>query len=71
MVGGKYEQAQAMLGDSCAFYIPLGEFFMFLPVLFIAAPDRFGVTPHRRRREVHRLDRQRLCPGWPHVEFRR
>lgn len=33
----KYERANAMLGDFCALYIPLGEFFMFLPVLPIAA----------------------------------
>jgi hypothetical protein len=33
----KYESAHAMIGDFCALYIPLGEFFMFLPVLFIAA----------------------------------
>ena len=34
----KYDHAHAMLGDFCALYIPLGEFFMFLPVLLIAAP---------------------------------
>ena len=33
----KYERANAMLGDFCALYIPLGEFFMFLPALFIMA----------------------------------
>jgi hypothetical protein len=33
----KYEKANAMIGDFCALYIPLGEFFMFLPVLWISA----------------------------------
>jgi hypothetical protein len=33
----KYERAQAMIGDFCALYIPLGEVFMFLPILPIAA----------------------------------
>jgi len=33
----KYERANAMIGDFCALYIPLGEFFMFLAVLPIAA----------------------------------
>jgi len=33
----KYEPANAMIGDFCALYIPLGEFFMFLAVLPIAA----------------------------------
>ena len=33
----KYEQANAMIGETCALYIPLGEFFMFLFVLPIAA----------------------------------
>jgi hypothetical protein len=33
----KYERANAMIGDHCALYIPLGEFFMFLPVLPIVA----------------------------------
>lgn len=33
----RYEKANVMLGDFCALYIPLGEFFMFLPVLCIAA----------------------------------
>jgi hypothetical protein len=33
----KYEPAHVMLGDFCAVYIPLGEFFMFLPVLPIMA----------------------------------
>ena len=32
----RYERANAMLGNYCALYIPLGEFFMFLPVLPIA-----------------------------------
>lgn len=41
----RYEPAHAMIGDYCALYIPLGEFFMFLFVLPIAArvlsrPDR-------------------------------
>ncbi len=33
----RYERANAMIGDFCALYIPLGEFFMFLPALFIMA----------------------------------
>jgi len=33
----KYEPAHAMIGDFCALYIPLGEFFMFLAVLPVAA----------------------------------
>ena len=33
----KYEKANVMIGDFCALYIPLGEFFMFLPVLPITA----------------------------------
>ena len=33
----KYERAHAMIGDYCALYIPLGEVFMFLPFLPIAA----------------------------------
>lgn len=33
----KYERANVMIGDFCALYIPLGEFFMFLFVLPIAA----------------------------------
>ena len=33
----RYESANAMLGDFCALYIPLGEFIMFLFVLPIAA----------------------------------
>ncbi len=33
----KYERANVMIGDFCAVYIPLGEFFMFLLVLPIAA----------------------------------
>jgi len=33
----KYEAAHAMLGGFCAVFIPLGEFFMFLPILPIAA----------------------------------
>jgi hypothetical protein len=33
----KYEPARVMLGDFCAVYIPVGEFFMFLPVIPIMA----------------------------------
>jgi hypothetical protein len=33
----RYEMANMMLGDFCALYIPLGEFFMFLAILPIAA----------------------------------
>ena len=33
----KYERANVMIGDFCAVYIPLGEFFMFLLILPIAA----------------------------------
>lgn len=33
----KYEPANAMIGDHCALYIPLGEFLMFLTLLPIAA----------------------------------
>lgn len=41
----KYEPARVMIGDFCAVYIPLGEFFMFLPAIPIMAralarPDR-------------------------------
>jgi hypothetical protein len=35
-----------MLGDFCALYIPLGEFFMFLPVLPIVA-RAFSRDDHR------------------------
>lgn len=40
----RYEKANAMIGDYCALYIPLGEFLMFLPILFIAAP---ALAPER------------------------
>lgn len=33
----KYERANAMIGDYCALFIPVGEFLMFLPILPIAA----------------------------------
>ena len=33
----KYEPARVMIGDFCAVYVPLGEFFMFLPVIPIVA----------------------------------
>ena len=33
----KYERAAAMIGDFCALYIPLGECFMFLLILPVAA----------------------------------
>jgi hypothetical protein len=33
----KYEPARVMIGEFCAVYIPLGEFFMFLPVIPIMA----------------------------------
>ncbi len=33
----KYESANWMIGDFCALYIPLGEFFMFLAILPVAA----------------------------------
>lgn len=33
----KYQPARVMLGDFCALYIPLGEVFMFLPVIPIMA----------------------------------
>jgi hypothetical protein len=33
----KYEPARVMIGDFCAVYIPLGEFFMFLPASLIMA----------------------------------
>ncbi len=33
----KYEPADVMIGNFCALYIPLGEFFMFLPIIPIAA----------------------------------
>jgi len=33
----RYEPARVMVGEFCALYIPLGEFFMFLPVIPIAA----------------------------------
>jgi len=33
----RYEKANVMLGDSCALYIPFGEFLMFLAILPIGA----------------------------------
>jgi hypothetical protein len=42
----RYEPARVMLGDFCAIYIPLGEFFMFLPVIPIMA--RAMVNDDRR-----------------------
>jgi hypothetical protein len=43
----KYEPARVMVGGFCALYIPLGEFFMFLPVIPIAA--RAMADPDHRR----------------------
>jgi hypothetical protein len=43
----RYEKANVMLGDSCALYIPLGEFLMFLAILPIGA--RLLSMNHRRR----------------------
>ena len=57
----KYEPARVMLGDFCAVYIPVGEFFMFLPVLLIEGGDvlfpvRKGIGrtlgAHRPRRQT-------------------
>ncbi len=42
----KYEPARVMIGEFCAVYIPLGEFFMFLPVLPIMARALIN-TEHR------------------------
>jgi hypothetical protein len=43
----KYEPARVMVGEFCALYIPLGEFFMFLPVIPITA--RAMAQPDHRR----------------------
>lgn len=43
----KYEPARAMLGDFCALYIPVGEFFMFLAVIPIMA-RALAHAEHRR-----------------------
>ena len=43
----KYEAARVMLGDFCALYIPVGEFFMFLPVIPIAARVLAHAEPRR------------------------
>lgn len=45
----KYEPARAMLGDFCALYIPVGEFFMFLTVVPIMAR---ALAQEERRRAV-------------------
>ncbi|HEY7476486.1 MAG TPA: hypothetical protein VH679_15805 [Vicinamibacterales bacterium] len=42
----KYEPARVMIGDFCAVFIPLGEFFMFLPAIPIMA--RALAEPERR-----------------------
>ena len=42
----KYEPARVMIGEFCAVFIPLGEFFMFLPAIPIMA--RALVRPDRR-----------------------
>ncbi len=42
----RYEKAKVMLGDSCALYIPIGEFLMFLAILPIGA--RLLSLSHRR-----------------------
>jgi hypothetical protein len=47
----KYEPARVMIGEFCAVYIPLGEFFMFLPVIPIAA-RAIGQPDHRRAASV-------------------
>jgi hypothetical protein len=46
----RYEPAHAMLGEFCALYIPVGEFFMFLPAIPIAA--RALVRPQPRTAAV-------------------
>ena len=43
----QYQPARVMLGDFCAVYIPVGEFFMFLPVIPVMA--RALAQPHRGR----------------------
>ncbi len=43
----RYEKANVMLGDSCALYIPFGEFLMFLAILPIGA--RVLSMKHRRQ----------------------
>jgi hypothetical protein len=43
----KYEPARVMIGDFCALYIPVGEFFMFLPVIPIMA-RALSADTHRR-----------------------
>ncbi|MGA7493134.1 MAG: hypothetical protein WB930_16255 [Syntrophobacteraceae bacterium] len=43
----RYEKANVMLGDSCALYIPFGEFLMFLAILPIGA--RVFSMNHRRQ----------------------
>lgn len=46
----KYEPARVMIGDFCALYIPVGEVFMFLAVLPIAAHAL--AQPDRRQKAV-------------------
>lgn len=48
----KYEPARVMLGDFCALYIPVGEFFMFLPVIPIMA----RALAHVERRRAAALE---------------
>ena len=43
----RYEEAKVMLGNSCALYIPFGEFLMFLAILPIGA--RVLSMNHRRQ----------------------
>ena len=61
----KYEPARVMVGEFCALYIPLGEFFMFLPVIPIAARAMASArsSPRRgprERRALRNSDRRRI-----------
>jgi hypothetical protein len=55
----KYEPARVMLGGFCAVYIPVGEFFMFLPVIPIAA----RALAHEERRRAAVLESGALFAG--------
>ena len=52
----KYEPARVIVGSVCALYIPLGEFFMFLTVVPLAARAIAG----ERRRMASALENGRL-----------
>jgi hypothetical protein len=58
----KYERANAMLGDFCALYIPLGEFLMFLAILPIGAR---AIADEERRSHAQSSVEHRLPPASP------